>query len=83
MEIKIECLCGQHFAFDVEPVEGKMPCAIACPSCNEDATAAANDRIAAAQVVIPAKTVAPRITIHRETSAPPAVPTGVQRDRVR
>jgi hypothetical protein len=83
MEIKIECPCGHHFAFDVEPVNGQMPCAIACPSCNDDATAMANSLIAA-QVIIPAKPAAPRLAVNREAhpapSAPPAVPTGIQRD---
>jgi hypothetical protein len=25
MEIKVHCLCGQKFKFDVEPVNGAMP----------------------------------------------------------
>lgn len=45
MEIKIECPCGQPFEFDVEPVNGRMPCEIKCPACNQDATALANDYI--------------------------------------
>jgi hypothetical protein len=40
--VKIECDCGQHYAFDVEPVNGRMPSAIACPGCGADGTAAAN-----------------------------------------
>ncbi len=46
MPIKIECGCGQRFAFDVEPVNGQMPTAVACPACGSDATSAANEIIA-------------------------------------
>jgi uncharacterized protein YxjI len=46
MEIKIECSCGTRFKFDVEPVNGRMPVAIGCPSCKLDATGAANAIIA-------------------------------------
>jgi hypothetical protein len=45
MEIKIECACGQPFEFEVEPVAGRMPCEINCPTCNQDATSLANDYI--------------------------------------
>src|SRR2546422_8352949 len=44
--IKIQCGCGQRYAFDVEPVHGRMPYAVACPACGVDGTAAANDIIA-------------------------------------
>jgi hypothetical protein len=44
--IKIECPCGQNYAFDVEPVDGRMPSEIACPSCGVDGTDAANAIIA-------------------------------------
>jgi hypothetical protein len=43
--VKIECECGQNYAFDVEPVDGKMPAAVACPSCGADGTPAANEYI--------------------------------------
>lgn len=46
MEIKIECQCGTRFSFDVEPVNGRMPVGIGCPSCQMDATSAANAIIA-------------------------------------
>ena len=42
MNIKVQCNCGAKFSFDVEPVNGQMPCAITCPQCGADATAAAN-----------------------------------------
>lgn len=44
--IKIECECGQHYAFDVEPVNGRMPARVACPTCGIDGTDAANGHIA-------------------------------------
>jgi hypothetical protein len=43
--LKIECDCGQHYAFEVEPVNGRMPAAVACPGCGADGTAAANELI--------------------------------------
>ena len=43
--VKIECECGQRYAFDVEPVDGRMPGLIACPTCGADGTPAANDSI--------------------------------------
>ena len=44
--IKIQCACGQRYAFDIEPVNGQMPMEIACPGCGVDGTAAANAIIA-------------------------------------
>jgi hypothetical protein len=44
--IKIHCGCGQPYAFDVEPVQGRMPYPVACPACGLDGTAAANGIIA-------------------------------------
>jgi len=41
--IKIECECGQHYAFDIEPINGQMPAPVACPVCGADGTAAANE----------------------------------------
>lgn len=46
MTVKVECGCGQRYAFDVEPVEGRMPSAVACPACGADGTDAANALIA-------------------------------------
>ena len=40
--IKITCVCGQKYAFDVEPYNGRMPGAIQCPICKTDGTEAAN-----------------------------------------
>ena len=46
MPVKIQCSCGQHYAFDVEPVAGRMPTHVACPACGVDGTDAANASIA-------------------------------------
>lgn len=40
--VKIECGCGQRYAFDVEPVNGQMISPVACPVCGADGTGAAN-----------------------------------------
>jgi hypothetical protein len=44
--IKIQCGCGQKYAFDAEPIGGCMGYAVACPVCGADGTAAANVAIA-------------------------------------
>jgi len=44
--IKILCGCGQKYAFDVEPVGGRMGDAVQCPVCGADGAAAANELIA-------------------------------------
>jgi hypothetical protein len=46
MTVKVQCGCGQRFAFDVEPVHGRMPARVACPSCGVDGTDAANENLA-------------------------------------
>src|SRR5207249_9461336 len=44
--VKIQCGCGQRYAFDIEPVNGHMPGAVACPVCGADGTSAAESVIA-------------------------------------
>jgi uncharacterized protein YxjI len=46
MEVKVQCDCGTRYAFEVEPVRGRMPVTVQCPSCGTDGTAAANELIA-------------------------------------
>lgn len=46
--VKIQCGCGQKYAFDVEPVDGQMAAAIACPICGLDGTTIANQIISEA-----------------------------------
>jgi hypothetical protein len=53
MEIKIQCACGTKFKFDVEPVNGMMPAPVHCPTCNADATVAANVVISQNRQVAP------------------------------
>src|SRR5690349_8585090 len=43
--VRIECECGQPYAFEVEPLNGRMPSPVACPTCGRDGTAAANGQI--------------------------------------
>ena len=64
--IKIFCGCGQHYAFDVEAVDGRMPTAVACPACGTDGTDAANAIIA--QTLSPQ----PTVTVSQVRAAGPA-----------
>jgi outer membrane protein assembly factor BamB len=73
MLIKILCPCGTKFAFDVEPVQGRMPMAVACPECGADATELANTAIA--QQLAPAAggpppAEPPRVRIRTATAKP-------------
>jgi hypothetical protein len=52
--IKIICGCGQKYAFDVSPANGRMPAPVRCPRCGADGTAVANAIIALALGVRPA-----------------------------
>ena len=40
--VKVQCPCGQRYAFDVEAPDGRMPYSVACPVCGADGTDAAN-----------------------------------------
>ena len=51
--IRIECECGQPYAFEIEPVNGRMPVPVACPTCGRDGTLAANEAIAATLAAAP------------------------------
>src|SRR5258705_1690543 len=46
--VKVQCSCGQRYAFDVDPVDGHMPAPVKCPVCGADGTLAANELIAQA-----------------------------------
>jgi hypothetical protein len=65
ISLKLHCSCGQKFAFDVEPVNGRMPSAVLCPACGKDATQAANEQIAAR-----APTSAPRPPAMKKSRKP-------------
>src|SRR2546429_575 len=45
MQIKIQCHCETRYAFEVEPVNGRMPMRVNCPACGTDGTDAANSII--------------------------------------
>jgi hypothetical protein len=44
--IKIFCVCGQKYAFEVRPEQGRMPVPVACPACRRDGTEEANHILA-------------------------------------
>jgi len=72
--IKIQCECGQHYAFDVESGDELQPDTVACPSCGIDGTLSANAIIAqslAAQPAVANVPVRPRI---RVAAPPPLTP---------
>ena len=71
--IKIECACGQHYAFDAEEGTYYAPTSIACPTCGADGTAAAN--LIISQGALPPPPVITKPAVHFHVSAPaPAVP---------
>ena len=53
--VKIECGCGQRYAFVAAPGAGRMMSAVHCPVCGADGTAAANRVIAQALATRKAK----------------------------
>jgi len=66
--IKIQCVCGQRYAFEVEPVNGRMASPIACPACGADGTIAANAIIA--ENVQPQPAVAPKPMVRLHIATP-------------
>ena len=84
MPIKVLCSCGQKYAFDVEPVNGRMPVPVTCPVCGADGTAAANAIIAqnlpAQAPAVPAQALRPAASAPaaRTAVAPPAPPPAEQ-----
>jgi hypothetical protein len=67
--IKIQCVCGQRYAFDVEPVNGRMASPVACPVCGADGTIAANAIIAQNAEPQPAVAPEPIVRLHVATPA--------------
>ena len=53
-ELKVECDCGQRYKFDVEPVNGRMPFTVSCPTCGVDGTSKANALLQQSAGVAPA-----------------------------
>ncbi len=77
MEIKIECGCGTRYKFDVEPVEGRMPNPVRCPSCGVDGTAAANEGILQ-NLLLAAQNMAASMPARTPAvAAAPAIPAAV------
>lgn len=77
MEIKVECPCGQHYSFDAEPVNGRMPVEVQCPACGADGTEAANRIIQSQSGSQPRMVVRPAVRIATAASAvarSPALP---------
>jgi len=62
LPIRIQCVCGQEYQFEVEPVDGRMPTTVACPVCGADGTVAANEFIAQNSGSQPSAPVAPSKT---------------------
>jgi hypothetical protein len=44
--VKLTCACGQKYAFDVEPQNGRMPAPVFCPACGREGTGEAEQFIA-------------------------------------
>jgi hypothetical protein len=76
MEVKIQCECGTRFAFDVEPVNGRMPVRINCPECGADATDLANEDLREKLGAVAAPVPAPVAILPTPPPAaqPPPVP---------
>jgi hypothetical protein len=80
--IKIQCECGQKYAFDVEPVGGRLPTAVACPICGTDGTEMANAFIARyadrPEIALRSGTTTLRVALPTE-SAPAAATVAARR----
>lgn len=85
--IKIQCGCGQRYAFDVEPVNGRMGAPVACPVCGADGTAAADEVIAQSLAAPPAAASVGKAPVRVVAPAPavrltvPVAPTVVPAPR--
>jgi hypothetical protein len=73
--IKIQCGCGQRYAFDVEPVNGRMTSPVACPACGADGTITANAIIARNVQPQTAAAPEPAVRLHVATPASTIQPT--------
>jgi len=73
--IKIQCGCGQKYAFDVEPVHGRMATAVACPVCGVDGTGTANQMIAQVLAAQAPPPVVRMVAPHATAPTPAAVQT--------
>jgi len=80
--VKIECECGQNYAFDVEPVNGRMPGGVTCPSCGADGTAAANEYISRQLAPYAAAAVPSPQPVRRASAQPATMAEGSRRGLV-
>jgi hypothetical protein len=88
MQIKIQCGCGQHYAFEVEADGDLEPNKVLCPVCGADGTGAANAAIAqtlsaqaaapvgGSRIRIPTPPPAVHLTVPTATPAPASRPHG-------
>ncbi len=74
--VKILCGCGQKYAFDVEPYNGRMPASVQCPICKADGTAAANEILA--RTLPPAPVAAPTPVRASQPAPPPPTAAGLR-----
>jgi hypothetical protein len=79
--VKVQCDCGQRYAFEVEPVNSRMPTPVTCPVCGADGTAAANEVIAQKLAQAPLAHGALRVAAAPATSSvsAPAPPVALAR----
>ena len=68
MKITVECGCHVAYEFEIEPVEGRMPTSVLCPTCGADGTEYANWVIQTQPAALP-PTAAP---------AAPSMPSGLR-----
>ena len=90
ISIKIQCGCGQKYAFEIEPADGQMPWAVKCPTCGADGTAVANEIIARAiagqsipAIAGPQPPASPPLTMPIPQSGDQNPPLSVAREQLR
>jgi hypothetical protein len=74
LTIKVQCPCGTRFAFEVLPVNGRMPVQVNCPTCNADDTEIANAQI---QQQLSAQSASAAVPVAAPASVPVAVPVAI------
>src|SRR6267154_118137 len=79
MKIIVECACETPYEFEIEPVDGKMPGAVFCPTCGADGTEYSNSVIQ--EALAREQPPKPKIGLRRPPTegalaepAPPALP---------
>jgi outer membrane protein assembly factor BamB len=70
MNVKVQCPCGAKYTFEVEPVDGRMPFTVNCPTCQADGTEAANQLIA--EALATEGNIQPKLRVHLANPAPAA-----------